>query len=73
MSLTIYTSPTCMPCRSTKKWLTKKGIKFNDVDITQSPDAVDKIRELGYSAVPVIVADDTHWQGYQPDLLATLA
>lgn len=71
--VTLYGSPTCMPCRSTKKKLADLGVDFTYVDVTADPTGLDTIKSLGYNGVPVIVADGEHWQGYQPDRLADLA
>jgi len=35
-------------------------------------DALSKIKEMGYQAVPVIVTETENWYGFQPDKLATL-
>lgn len=38
-----------------------------------SPEAVEKIKSLGYLQVPVIVTDTEHWSGYRPDKIQSLA
>ena len=68
----VYTLPACVQCDSTKRVLTKKEIPFNEVDLSQDPAALAMVRELGYSAAPVVVAGDEHWSGFRPDKLSTL-
>lgn len=31
------------------------------------------VKELGYTAAPVVVAGEDHWSGFRPDKLATLS
>lgn len=70
--VTLYSKPGCNPCRLTKRALDSKGIKYVAKDITEDPTALERVRELGYQTVPVIEAGDQHWNGYQPDRLASL-
>lgn len=72
-SITVYGSPTCMPCRSTKKTLDNLGVDYTYVDVTADPSGLDTINSLGYQSVPVVVVDGDHFQGYQPDRLNALA
>lgn len=72
-TITVFGSPTCMPCRSTKKSLDARGVIYDYRDVTTDPEALEHIHSLGYSGVPVVVVGDEHWQGYQPDRLAALA
>ena len=71
--VTVYGSPTCMPCRSTKKTLDKMGVEYDYIDVTADADALDHLKnDLGFGGVPVVVAGDQKWQGFQPDRLAAL-
>lgn len=71
--VTVYTLPACVQCDSTKRLLTRNEIPYNEVDLSEDADALSMIRELGYSAAPVVMAGDEHWSGFRPDKLATLA
>lgn len=65
----IYTKPDCQPCKAVKRWLDKRGIEYEAVDVTQSPQDLEAIKALGYAGVPVTVVSngdpetDPHWQG----------
>lgn len=72
MTTTVYTTPVCSQCTLTKNWLTRQGIPFTTVDISQSPEAEALVRGLGYTSAPVVVAGAESWSGFRPDLLATL-
>lgn len=66
----VYGKPNCQMCRMTEKWLDSRGVVYDKVDLTQSPDDFAAVAALGYKAAPVVfVADDVHWSGFKPDLL----
>jgi len=73
MSITVYSKPACVQCEATKRALDKKGLKYDVVDVTEDPEALALVRELGYLQAPVVVADDTHWSGFRPDQITALA
>lgn len=76
MAITVYTKPGCVQCRSTERWLDKKGVEYEDIDITKSPDDLQAVLALGYKAAPVVVVsrpethEDVHWYGFNPYMLA---
>jgi glutaredoxin len=53
----------------TKKDLTKKGIPFDEVDITEDHDALSFVLGLGYKQAPVVVIGEIHWSGFRPDMV----
>jgi len=62
-----------MQCNFTKKYLTEKEIEFQTIDITESEEALAKVKVMGFQAVPVIVAENEEaFYGFQPDRLAKL-
>lgn len=68
----VYTRKNCMQCNFTKKWLDDRGIKYHPIDIEQRPAQADKLKELGYQTVPVVVVHGepvTSWFGFRPDIL----
>jgi glutaredoxin-like protein NrdH len=75
-TITVYTTgPACMQCRLTKTALTTAGLGFEEVDVRQCAEALDYIQdELGYTQAPVVVVDDqNHWSGFQPDQIRRVA
>lgn len=76
MTITLYTQPGCQPCRMTKRQLDKLNLSYQAVDVSENPEAVDTVKGLGYSSLPVITVEVSnqvdHWSGYQPHKLATL-
>jgi glutaredoxin-like protein NrdH len=65
--ITVYTKPSCVQCEQTKKLLTKNGLEFETIDITQDTEAYDKVIAMGFLAAPVVVAGEDSWAGFQPD------
>ena len=67
---TVYTTPGCVQCDATKRWLNSRSIEYTTVDLTQSPDDYAAVTALGYKSAPVIaVGDNVHWGGFRVDLL----
>jgi len=71
--VTVYSKPACVQCDATYRALDKHGIAYDVVDLTQDPTALELVRSLGYLQAPVVIAGDTHWSGFRPDQIATLA
>lgn len=69
---TVYTLPACVQCESTKKYLTKMGVSFNVVDMTEDSSALDLVKALGYQSAPVVISGDDHWSGFRPDKLDSI-
>lgn len=65
--ITVYTKPACVQCEQTKKLLTKNGLEFETIDITQDEEAYNKIVGMGFLAAPVVIAGEDSWAGFQPD------
>ncbi|TXH21888.1 MAG: NrdH-redoxin [Mycobacterium sp.] len=68
-AITVYTKPMCPQCDATKRHLARLGVEHVVVDVTVDRDGLARVREIGYAAVPVIVAGDVHWMGFRPDML----
>lgn len=68
----VYTLPACVQCDSTKRYLKKNLIEFEEVDLANDPEAMEKIRGLGYTQAPVVQAGDQSWSGFRMDELKKL-
>lgn len=71
--ITVYTRPSCGPCRATKAALAKAGIDYEIVDISQDDEARDYVMALGHLQAPVVVAGEEHWSGFRPERIKGLA
>jgi glutaredoxin-like protein NrdH len=78
-TITIYTQPNCQPCKATKRWLDKRTIPYQDIDVTTSPEDAEAIRALGFKEAPVVIVStgdpetDLMWSGFIPDNLTKYA
>lgn len=76
VEVTVYWGEGCVPCGSTKRWLEKKGIPFNAIEVTS-----ENMEELGILSVPVVEVIEysasggslkESWTGFDPRKLAVL-
>jgi glutaredoxin len=62
-NITVFSTPTCAYCPMVKKWLSSKGLAYDEVDLTVNPERQQEVMELsGALTVPVTVVtkqDDT--------------
>ncbi len=72
MSIVVYSKPACVQCTATTRALDAKGLGYELVDLTQDDEAMQLVTSLGYRQAPVVVADDQHWAGFRPDMIAAL-
>lgn len=57
--VTVYTRPTCAPCKALKTYLKKNEVSFKEIDIDERPEAQEKLIELsGRSIVPTTLISD---------------
>lgn len=55
----IYSTPTCPYCSMAKKYLSEKGVSYEDVDVSANPDKVSELVDTsGQLGVPVIIVED---------------
>lgn len=71
--VSVYTKPACMQCKATFRALDKAGIPYTKVDVTEDPEARDYVMSLGYLQLPVVITGDSHWSGFRPDRIESLA
>lgn len=58
-TVTVYTRPTCAPCKALKMYLKKNGVSFKEIDVDEQPEAQEKLVELsGRSIVPTTLISD---------------
>src|SRR6202011_4363530 len=61
--LTVYGAPWCPHCKRVKKFLAAHRVPYENVDLDQHPDAIDRLKELqgGGQIIPtVFYGDGTH-------------
>ena len=68
--VTIYTTPTSTETREARNFFSRKGIPFEDLDISSDPQAWQKIQELsGQAERPVIIVDEKVFIGFDQSQL----
>jgi len=77
-TITIYTTNTCAYCVMVKKWLTSKGLPYQEVNLEEHPEQQRQVIEMsGQMAVPVTVVADSETDhkditiGWNPGKLAS--
>jgi glutaredoxin 3 len=64
-NITIYTTRTCGFCYAAKSLLTKKGLRFDEIDVSADPAERQRmmLRTNGRRSVPQIFIGETHVGG----------
>ncbi|GAB2539640.1 glutaredoxin-like protein NrdH [Brachybacterium huguangmaarense] len=73
MDITVYSKPMCVQCDATKRALTKAGLAYDVVDVTEDADALARIKGMGYMQAPVVITADDHWSGFRPDKIKAIS
>lgn len=65
--VTIYTNKTWPYCRQAKEFLSRKGVRYQEIDVNANRKEAEEIyRTTGRRAVPVIVIDGEVISGFNP-------
>lgn len=76
MAVTVYTVPNCTGCTATKRWLDKRGVAFEVVDLATDSVSRESLAGLGFTSAPVVEVDEPsgqeRWSGFRPDLLKSM-
>lgn len=70
--ITVYTKPSCQQCIATKKELERKGLEYVSLDVTEDEEAMNKVVQLGFRSMPVVVTENDNWSGFRVDKLSAL-
>lgn len=73
MRITIYTRDDCVQCHATKRAMESRGMVFEMVNIDQQPEAAETLRAQGFRQLPVVIAGETRWSGFRPDMINRLS
>ena len=66
----IYSKPNCVKCTYAKKYLTDKNVEFQEIDVFENAEALQMLRDAGYSEMPVVDIEGERHTGFRPDILA---
>jgi glutaredoxin-like protein NrdH len=65
MKVTVWELPNCVQCQQTKRIMDKLGITYTVRALNRSPKAIERFRELGLTAAPIVETDDRRWSGFR--------
>ena len=69
----VYTKNNCVQCDMTKRLMDKIGVEYETINISENPEELEKLVEMGYRSAPVVMTDNDSWAGFNPDKIADLA
>ena len=72
MRITIYTRDDCVQCHATKRAMESRGFEFEMINVDLVPEAADTLRAEGFRQLPVVIAGETRWSGFRPDMINRL-
>ena len=62
-SVTIYTTPTCPDCRDLKKWLSERGVSYEERDLTDPAVAQQAKARTGVRVAPITFVGEAFFYG----------
>lgn len=69
----VYSKSNCMQCNFTKQFLIDNEIEFVVKDIEEDAVALEEVKSLGFSSLPVVIIDGQEpFNGFRPDRLESL-
>lgn len=74
MNVTVHhIGPTCVQCNQTKKLFTKLGVRYDEIDLREHPELVEKFKQLGHLTAPIVTAGDIIWSGFRHSKIENLS
>ncbi len=73
MRIIIYTRNDCVQCHATRRAMESRGLAFEMVNLDVEPDEIETLRAQGYRQLPVVIAGETSWSGFRPDMINRLS
>lgn len=73
MKVKVYSTPTCPHCNMAKKYLSSKGVSFENVDVSSNSQAAEEMVKLSNQmGVPVITVENEVVVGFDQEKLNSL-
>lgn len=69
--VTIYTTPNCMQCETTKRTMTRYNIEYTVVSLT--PEKAAEFKKQGFMQAPIVTTDTKIWSGFKLGKIQSLA
>jgi glutaredoxin-like YruB-family protein len=69
----IYSTPTCVYCKTLKKYFKNNGIEFEEIDVSKDEKQLQKmIKDSGQMGVPVVDIDGEIITGFDKEKIDKL-
>jgi len=69
----IYSTPSCVYCKTLKSYLSSKSIEFQDIDVSSNETELDNMVKIsGQMGVPVVQIDDNVIIGFDKQKIDAL-
>jgi glutaredoxin-like YruB-family protein len=73
MTVKVYSTPTCVYCKTLKGYLTKNNIAFENIDISKDEKELQKMIKIsGQMGVPVVEIDENVIVGFDKEKIDSL-
>lgn len=63
MTVTVYSKDRCQQCKGVKRWLKSNGIAFNEINVSEQPEYIQEVKDLGFTSLPVVKSEDLVFSG----------
>lgn len=70
--VTVWVLPNCVQCNQTKREFDKLGIEYSVRELNRNPKAVERFKELGLLAAPIVETDAKRWSGFRLQKIRSL-
>ncbi|HFI2472508.1 TPA: glutaredoxin-like protein NrdH [Streptococcus suis] len=70
--VTIYSKNNCVQCKMSKKFLDEHNVAYKEINLDEQPEFINHVKNLGFSAAPVIETENEVFSGFQPTKLKAL-
>ncbi len=73
MKVKVYSTPTCPYCAMVKDLLTRKGVDFEEIDVSKDMKAAEEmVKKSGQMGVPVTEMGDTIIVGFDKNAIESV-
>lgn len=73
MVVTVWEKPNCVQCAQTKRVMEQEGIIFRTKRLDKSAKAIERFKEMGLMAAPIVETDTKRWSGFRLEKIRSLA
>lgn len=70
--VTIYSKNNCVQCKMTKRFLEQHNVAFKEINLDEQPEFIEHVKNLGFSAAPIVETENEAFSGFQPNKLKAL-